>query len=122
MSGRLYTWGFGESGQLANASGSAAGSPDENAPFAVPTASGALAGTAGVVGVGVGGQHTVVIAGGVGPALDKALAAHASVVEDPPKDDEDGSSGDDGEGGGGSDDGDGASGGDDAEEEDDMKQ
>ena len=110
-SGRLYTWGFGESGQLANGGGA---SPDENVPYEVPAATGALAGTRGVVCVGVGGQHMVVVAaGGAGGAVAKAAASAAgAIVEDPPKDEDD-----DDEGGGGE-------GGDDADEEpeDDMDQ
>lgn len=74
--GRLFAWGFGESGQM----GSGA-CRDENVPFPVLGGKGCgdLAGEGvAVTGVGMGGQHCVVLAYG-----GKALAAALAVVTGP---------------------------------------
>jgi regulator of chromosome condensation len=86
--GRVFSWGFGESGQLGNGQ-----SADENKPFLVsgpidekttaPT-SGELRGC-GAVQVGMGGQHAVILAEG-GKAVERILEKErdaTAVVEDP---------------------------------------
>ena len=89
--GDLFTWGFGESGQLGNA-----GAGDENLPFLVnrgPTSS-SSASSGGelsnmrVRAVGLGGQHLVALGGPrEGGALPSGLVpstdASCEVVEDP---------------------------------------
>jgi len=102
--GGLYTWGFGESGQLGNR-----GAGDENVPFLVNRAAAASAGAAGAgagagaggnelrglvaLAVGMGGQHAVALAapapGGALPGGARADAPECAVVEDPPKDADD---------------------------------
>ena len=99
--GRLFAWGFGESGQLGNG-----GSRDENVPYAVLPAGKGVGDMKGAVvrGVGMGGQHTAVLAAG-GQALADAAAAIAggtsdkeyALDEEPAKadDDDDAASGND---------------------------
>ncbi len=119
--GTLYTWGFGESGQLGNN-----GAGDENFPFQVNNrgAEGKGAGDLKKILVrsaGLGGQHLVVLGGPRPgePALPSSGDEYA-VVEDPEAEE-----GDDDEGGDGEEedeDGDGAMAGgkdDDEDEEDD---
>ena len=88
--GGLYAWGFGESGQLGTGRGA-----DENVPVRVMV--GALAG-ARVVAVGVGGQHSVVLAEGgaaAAAAIAAAPAGATDIVEDPVVAEDDGDDDDD---------------------------
>lgn len=86
--GSLYSWGFGESGQLGNS-----GAGDENYPFLVNKADkgGDLKGLM-VHSAGMGGQHMVVLGGPrPGQAMSAALsikdgAKVFDVVEDPLRD------------------------------------
>jgi Regulator of chromosome condensation (RCC1) repeat len=76
--GHLYMWGFGENAQIGN------GLPavDENIPLCViPGSKGDLSGTsARVACIGVGGQHTVVLASG-GFALESVASALADAMD-----------------------------------------
>ena len=90
--GRLFTWGFGESGQLGTGR-----SRDENVPYGVRGRAGAGGFTAdaarAVVAVGLGGQHCVVLVDDGGRAAAAVPAEQSVVVEDPPKDEGGGAAG-----------------------------
>ena len=110
--GELYTWGFGDSGQLGNN-----GNGDENIPYLVNKAaktskdSGASSSsssssneTRGIIirACGLGGQHLVALGEGRGvenlPGGGSVSDSSCEVIEDPEKnddDDDDGNGGDD---------------------------
>jgi regulator of chromosome condensation len=92
--GTLFSWGFGESGQLAHGR-----SADENVPRAVNASASTIITAAAAVGLG--GQHIVILAEPRAGLTSKDLAAkECRVIEDPevPVDDDedDAGCGDDG--------------------------